>query len=100
MIKADYDHSWEGDYQASASSDLYMLFAGDTYDSGGGFSDFQSRHKTIDECLASLDECRNVIGGSFDWAHIIDSQSLKFVLELDYIKGAWVIDSDPEAKGG
>jgi hypothetical protein len=56
---------------------MLLVFTGEEYYPGGGWSDFQGTADSIDAARAKVES----VMGNDDWYHIVDASSLKIVEE-------------------
>lgn len=75
----------------------YLVFAGNAYYPDGGWQDYHSEHETE---LAAMDTAAIALSGSngFEWAHVVDSEARKMVLEL-YTRGSTIVRQKLAADG-
>lgn len=64
----------------------YLVFAGDNYYPSGGMGDFESAHESYEDARGAAlacagHGCHGDIGVS-DWAHVVDSSTLKIVFQV------------------
>jgi hypothetical protein len=64
----------------------FLLFAGDEYYPGGGWSDFRGSFKTVEEAeeKAIKPTDREWASNSYDWWHIVDSATGSYVKSQSY----------------
>jgi hypothetical protein len=67
----------------------FLLFAGDEYYPGGGWSDFRGSFKTVEEAEEKANkptdnEWGDCVDRSYDWWHIVDSDTGNYVKAHSY----------------
>jgi hypothetical protein len=62
-----------------------LLFAGEYYYATGGFNDFKGTFSSLEQAMSVVNaEAHNVRYDSWEWWHIIDSDTLGVVARSDY----------------